>query len=202
MQVMQLREGRTSQLLPLLRSQTQADLLAWLYLHPDRALSLSELAGRVGVSPSTVMREVDRLIEAGLLSEERVGRTRLVRANQDTAVYRPLTDLLAATHGPLPVLTDHLAHLTGVDRAYIYGSWAARYRGERGPVPNDVDVLVVGSPDPDELFAITERAGQILGREVNARRITAEAWSAEEPQAFVASVRTRPLVELELSEER
>jgi hypothetical protein len=43
-------------------------------------------------------------------------------------VSRPLTDLLAVTYGPLPVLTDLLSEVAGVDQAYIYGSWAARYR--------------------------------------------------------------------------
>lgn len=34
---------------------------------------------------------------------------------------------------------------------WIYGSWAARYAQQPGPVPGDSDVLVVGTADADEL---------------------------------------------------
>ena len=46
-------------------------------------------------------------------------------------VSRPLTDLLAVTYGPLPVLNDLLAGVEGITQAFIYGSWAARYLGSR-----------------------------------------------------------------------
>jgi predicted nucleotidyltransferase len=109
----------------------------------------------------------------------------------------PLTDLLAVTYGPLPVITELLAAVEGVDRAYIYGSWAARHQGEPGPVPEDVDVLVVGTADRDALDEIARTAQQRLGRPVNIRRLRARVWAAAEPtDSFVASLRQRPLVEL------
>ncbi len=51
--------------------------------------------------------------------------------------------------GPADVVTgrDEFAGLEGVVQVVIFGSWAARYEGERGLPPNDVDVLVVGAPD-------------------------------------------------------
>jgi len=186
-------------LLPLLRSQIQGDLLALLYLHPDREYSLTEAAALIDASVKTVHTEASRLVTAGLLRDSRRGNVRLIRAGADTPLTRPLTDLLAVTYGPLPVLTDLLADVEGVERAYIYGSWAARHQGEPGPVPEDVDVLVVGSADRDALDEIARAAQQRLGRPVNIRRLRARAWGAAEPvDSFVASVRQRPLVELNL----
>src|SRR6266508_2324528 len=117
-------------LLPLLRSSTQGELLAVLYLHPDEQYSLTTLADRVRTSVPTVAREADRLAGAGLITENRAGNQRLIRANTDTPLFRPLADLLALTFGPLPVLTESLKSVPGVEEAYIYGSWAARYRNE------------------------------------------------------------------------
>ncbi|MFD1046495.1 ArsR family transcriptional regulator, partial [Kibdelosporangium lantanae] len=134
-------------LLPLLRSRLQGELLALVLLHPDREYGLTELAQEFGVSVTTVLREVVRLTEAGIVEDRRFGRNRLVKARTDTPLYRPLTELIAVTFGPVPLLTEALSQLPGVDEAYIYGSWAARYNGEPGPPPGDVDVLVVGSPD-------------------------------------------------------
>lgn len=186
-------------LLPLLRTQTQGELMALLYLHPERSYSLTDIARRLKVSVPTILREVDRLVPAGLLDEDRVGRSRLVRAATASPLYRALSELLALTYGPLPVLTDLLAMVPDIEEAYIFGSWAARYLGESGPSPNDVDVLVVGAVDADEVFEVGERARLHLGREVNVRHLPAEAWRDPTPaDPFVVSVRERPRVKLSL----
>ena len=191
-----MRSG-PSPLLPLLRSRVQGDLLALLYLHPNRDYSLTEAAALIGASVKTVHTEASRLIAAGFVRDSRRGNVRLLRAVTDTPVSRPLTDLLAVTYGPLPVLNDLLADVDGITHAFIYGSWAARYLGEPGPVPGDVDVLVVGTADPDDLDEIARAAQNRLGRPVDIRRIRPAAWaSPDATDPFLASVRERPLVEL------
>jgi hypothetical protein len=191
-----MRSG-SSPLLPLLRSRVQGDLLALLYLHPNRDYSLTEAAALIGASVKTVHTEASRLIAAGFVRDSRRGNVRLLRAVTDTPVSRPLTDLLAVTYGPLPVLTDLLADAEGITQAFIYGSWAARYLGEPGPVPGDVDVLAVGTADPDDLDEIARAAQRRLGRPVDIRRIRPAAWASPDPaDPFLASVRERPLVEL------
>jgi hypothetical protein len=189
-------------LLPLLRSRVQGDLLALLYLHPDRDYSLTEAAALIGASVKTVHTEASRLIEAGFVSDSRRGNVRLIRAVTDSPVSRPLTDLLAVTYGPLPVLNDLLADLHGISHAFIYGSWAARYLGEPGPVPGDVDVLVVGTTDRDELDEIARAAQNRLGRPVDIRRVRPAAWASPDPaDTFLASVRERPLIPLRVQGE-
>ncbi|WP_436700678.1 winged helix-turn-helix domain-containing protein [Nocardioides sp. BYT-33-1] len=174
--------------------------MALVYLNPDEEYSITEVAHRIGASVKAVHQEVTRLVENGLLADRKVGTSRLVRSVQDSLLTRPLTDLLAVTYGPLPVLTRSLAGLDGVDQAFIYGSWAARYNGEPGPVPGDVDVIVIGYVDPDDL---DERAGEaeaILRREVNVRRVRPTTWEKQD-DPFVATVRSRPLVELHTNTE-
>lgn len=188
-------------LLPLFRSQLQGDLLALTLLSPERSWTLIELAKALDVSHTAVLREVDRLIGAEILAGRRLGRTRIISARTDTLLYRPLCDLLLVTYGPVPRLTLTLSTLDGVEEAYIYGSWAARYEGEPGPIPGDVDVLVVGQPDPDELFDLAEQASRELHREVNVHRISPLAWGAESAEPFLTSVRERPLVRLPLHKE-
>ena len=187
-------------LLPLLRSQVQGDLLALTYLHPEREYSLTDAARHVRASVKAVQQEVSRLVDAGLLVDRRLGNARLIRAAQGSPLVRPLTDLLAVTYGPLPVLTDALRDVPGVQRAFIYGSWAARYRGEPGPVPDDVDVLVVGTADPDDLNDVARQVEPQLGRAVNIRRLRPATWrESDTDDAFLTSVRSRPLVELSLA---
>lgn len=173
----------------------QGDLLALTYLNPDREYNVTELAEHVNASVKTVAHEVARLVRAGLLTDRRVSTSRLVRSVQDSLLTRPLTDLLAVTYGPLPVLTEALSGVVGVEQAFVYGSWAARYAGEPGPVPGDVDVLVIGDADPDDLDDRARTAETLLRREVNIRRVRRSAWEAGD-DAFIATIRSRPLVEL------
>jgi predicted nucleotidyltransferase len=195
-------ENNPPWLLPLLRSRVTGALLALLYLHPDRDYSLAEAGKEIGASPKVMSTEADRLVTAGLVREARRGRARLIRAETTGPVSRPLTDLLAATYGPLPVLTDLLSGFAGVEQAYIYGSWAARYLGEPGPAPRDVDVLVVGVTDEDKLYDLAREAESRLGREVNVSVVSPQYWEAPDPaDSFMRHVRERPLIKLELSQQ-
>lgn len=70
-----------------------------------------------------------------------------------------------------------------------------------GPVPHDIDVLVVGTADRDDLEDIARAAQDQLGRPVDIRRVRPAVWAAPNPDdAFLASVRQRPLVEIPIAE--
>lgn len=193
-------QGR-SRLLPLLRTPLVGEVLAWLYLHPDQSWSVTDLARRLRTSPSTVSREADRLAEGELITERRRGNLRLIQANLATPLAHPLTELLALTYGPTAVLGELLADVPGVAEAYVYGSWAARYSGEIGPVPRDVDVLVIGDADEDDLFDAARAAEDRLGREVNVHRVASDTWHDAKDDPFLASVRSRPYVPIDLAKD-
>ena len=139
--------------------------------------------------------------EAGFVAERRLGNVRLLRAGDPGPVGRPLAGLLAATYGPLPVLERELSGVPGVREAYLFGSWAARHEGAPGPVPNDVDVLVVGTADAHDLDQAAQRAEAVLLREVNIVRIRPAIWDDPSPtDPFVVTVRSAPLVGLRVNE--
>lgn len=182
-----------SALAPLLRSNAQGELLAVLHLNPEDEYSLSDLARRIGALPATVHREVERLVDSGILSDRMVGRSRLVRVNAQHLLHKPLSELLLLSYGPKVLLEQLVGELPGVEQAFIYGSWAARYAGESGPAPQDVDVAVIGSAPREILTAMAREAEKTLHREVNVTRITPEDWEkADAP--FVSTLRSRPLV--------
>jgi hypothetical protein len=83
-------------------------------------------------------------------------------------------------------------------RVYIYGSWAARYSGEPGRIPRDVDVLIIGDVDEDDLYDAARAAERQLGREVNMHRVSRDAWEASADDPFLDTVRSRPLVQLKI----
>jgi predicted nucleotidyltransferase len=186
-------------LLPLLRSRLQAEILTLVLLGPGQEWSLTGLASRTGASVSSVQREITRAEEAGVVRSRRLGNARLVEA-AESPLTGPLTELLLRSFGPRQVLAEELEHVEGVEQAYLFGSWAARYGGEAGRPPADLDLLVIGSPDRDELDDAAQRATGRLAREVNVT-IRSPAWWRDGTDGFHADITRRPLVSL-FSEER
>jgi predicted nucleotidyltransferase len=182
-------------LLPIFRSQLQGELLALVLADPARRWTIDELAERTGEPYQTVATEVRRLQEAELLEATTVGRTKLLSANQTNPYLRPLSQLATMAFGPPIVIGKEFAAVDGIETIYIYGSWAARYQGEPGPAPNDIDVLVIGRPDRDEVYDAARRAQQRLGREVNVTQRTRKQWDTA-TDGFSEQVRSSPMVEV------
>lgn len=187
-------------LLPIFRSQAQAELLTWLYLHPGRRFGLTDLARLVRVPLSTAHREMGRLVESQLVTESTLGRNRLVEANLGHPAADALSRLLEVTFGPRRVIAMEFANVPGVDRVLIFGSWAARYSGETGHTPNDIDVMVIGdNVDRAELYAAADRAQQRLGISVNPVSRTRSQWE-DASDRLSAQVRSRPWLDVAIEE--
>ena len=187
-----MQRGEPPPLLPLLRSRLQADLLTLVLLNPGKEWTLSELASRIQSTVSSAQREVARAERAGVITSRRVGNARLVTAAR-SPLTGPLTELLLRSFGPRQVLAEELAGVAGIEDAYIFGSWAARYAGQQGRPPADIDVLVIGAPDRDSLDEAAQRASGRLDREVNVTIRSAQWWRAGD-DGFHAEISKRPLV--------
>lgn len=179
-------------LMPILRSQQQAELLTLLLLHPGTEYSITELSEKLSVPLTTVQREVNRFLEAGLITERRAGRTREVSANPNSRYARPLTELLTLAFGPHVVIGEEFADLPATGVA-IYGSWAARYSGVPGPAPADVDVLIIGEPSRPDIYDAAERAEQRVGFPVNVTLSSPGRWAAAS-DALIQQIRSAPLI--------
>ncbi len=142
---------------------------------------------------TTIHREVQRLVEAGLLDERSVGRSRLFRAATSHRAAAPLTQLLALSFGPLVAVGEAFAQVGGVHSVHIYGSWAARYSGEPGPPPADVDVLVIGEPSRGDVYAAADAAQERVGLPVNPTIRTVEQWSHAN-DALTQQIKASPFV--------
>jgi predicted nucleotidyltransferase len=183
-------------LAPLFRSDQQLRLLSVLFTQAAGDLPIGELAERAGVAQATASREVARLADHGLVVTHALGRNTLVAANWSLPWARDLRSILVQTVGVLGRLAEALAPLHGVEEAFVFGSWAARYLGETGPQPHDVDVLVVGEASLRSVRRACAEVESELRIDVNPVVVDRERWSAKKPDAFVAQVRGRPLVRI------
>lgn len=187
-------------LAPLFRSDQQLAILAVLFAEGAADVPIVELARRAGVAKATASREVARLAEHGLVRTHSLGRNTLVTANWDLPWANELRSILVQTVGVLGRLGDALGEVDGVEEAYIFGSWAARYTGEPGPPPRDIDVAVIG----DAALRAVRRACRVvevdLRVEVNPVVIDRGSWEARSPEPFIAQIKSQPLVTIRLEQ--
>jgi len=171
----------------------QGELLALILIDPKRQWTVDELAERSSAPYPTVAAELRRLQATDLVRATAVGRSKLLRANEASTYLAPLTELVLMSFGPPLVVGEEFAAVERVDELYIYGSWAARFEGVDGPPPNDVDVLIIGTPDRDEVYEAAVRSTRRIGREVNTVQRTVKQWMTA-TDGFTQQLRASPMV--------
>ena len=181
-------------LAPLFRSDQQLRILAVLFAGEDAELAIGELAARAGVAQATASREVARLARHGLVVTKPLGRNTLVSANWALPWAKELRSILVQTVGVLGRLAVALDGIDGIEEAFVFGSWAARYTGEPGPAPRDVDLLIVGDASLRSVRRACKAIEGELRVEINPVVIDHDHWTAADPDPFIAELRGRPIV--------
>ncbi len=155
---------RKPNLLDALLPKTRQAILAATLLPPQRSWYLSDLARHLGVTPSSLQRELAGLVEAGILLRRRDGNRVYYQADPDCPLLPDLQGLLVKTAGLADVIRQVLRpHAGGIRIALIYGS-VARAR-ERST--SDVDLLIVGTVGLADLAPALKEAERRLQRPVN-----------------------------------
>jgi predicted nucleotidyltransferase len=176
------------------RSTIRRAILALLIDAPERRLHLHAVARAVGTSAGTAARELGRLEDAGLLRRTREGNQVYFQARPEQPGFGQIRDLVRQTIGAPAIVRRHLKALAGVERAVIFGSYA------RGTVAadSDVDVLIIGSPDRNDLTERLEMAGNEIGRPVNEVVMTRAELNERRVggDRFVESIDGQPVIEL------
>ena len=182
---------------PLLRSDAQGLILALLFMNPTDGYSISDLARFAKVSVPTAMREVDRLLDARLVTQKSFGRARLIQVNTKHLLHDAVKQIVSYSYGPVAVLPAALYAVDGLEAAYIYGPYAAHLKHELGPDLHEVDLLLVGYMNRIEATKAAERVEGYLGRAVNVQFVSGSDWE-NDASDFVRDIKTRPLIELTL----
>ncbi|MBI3948812.1 MAG: helix-turn-helix domain-containing protein [Armatimonadetes bacterium] len=172
---------------------TQRAVLGLLFCHSDEAFYLSEIIRAAGTGAGAVQRELDRLLDAGLVTRSRRGNLVFYQANREAPVFPALRELMVKTAGVADVLRAALAPLSARIRvAFVYGSMA---RGEERS-GSDVDVMVIGEVSFGEVVNALHPSQETLGREVNPNVYSPGEWreKATAGHSFITMVLGEPKV--------
>ena len=148
----------------LLFGAYRRDVLALLLLHPDTSLHVREIARVTGKAPGTLLRELNRLADAGVLIRKPVGNQVHFQADTGCAIYEDLRNLLKKTVGIIDVLREALAPLADkIHVAFVYGSVA---RGDER-AGSDLDFMIIGEAKFADVVEALGHAQEVLRREIN-----------------------------------
>lgn len=179
----------------IFRTDGQAAVLSALFLDSGVELSLSQLSAVTRMPIASVHDEVERLEQGGLVVSRRIGRNRMVSADLESPISGEIGSIIRKLFGVEPVLKAELLSIRGIEEAFIFGSWAARKNGEPGPTPGDIDVMVIGEVDLDEVYEACRTAEEIAGLPVNPTIFTRTEWDSDR-SGFALEVRSGPMIQL------
>lgn len=155
-------------------SRTKQRVLALLLGQPDREFTTTELITLAQSGSGAVQRELDRLVQSGLVSTTMTGRQKRFSANRDAPIFAELRAIVEKTAGVPAVLRACLIPLAGkVRAAVLYGSVAKA----TDRATSDIDVLLVADGLPlEEVFDALQPAEAQLGRRVSPTLYTSDEF--------------------------
>lgn len=176
-------------IIPLLRQL----ILVELIVRSQTPLYRGELAHRIGVPTSSLLRPLKAMAQSGVLLSTKRGREVNYEPNPACPFLPELRSLLLKTRGLVDVLRNVLArHSSSIEIAFIYGSFAAGTE----TATSDVDLLVIGDATLLTLTPGLHAAETSLGRPVNIRLLSGQGIreGLEAKNHFLRSVLDKPKI--------
>ncbi|MGO8903341.1 MAG: helix-turn-helix domain-containing protein [Isosphaeraceae bacterium] len=162
---------RKTMSLDALFPKTRQAILGAMLIDPARSWYLSDLARHLGVTPSSLQRELHSLARGGILRRSADGNRVYFRTDPDCPFLSELRGIILKTVGLGNVLQECLDPLRDRIRvAFVYGSMA---RSEERSA-SDVDLMVIGSVGLSQIAPVLKKAEISLGRAVNPSVYSAE----------------------------
>jgi predicted nucleotidyltransferase len=188
-----LRRPKKTGLGDVLFGRNRGRILELLFGNPNQSYYLRQIAAAIGTQPGTVAPELGLLTDLGLLVSHRIGKRLFYHANQQSAIFPELKTLLAKTVGVFQLLRSALEPLADrIQLAFVYGSLARREETAQ----SDVDLMVVGQVELEEVLARLQKVEQQIQRPINPTLYSSKEFRAKLASGnhFVKSVVRGPKV--------
>ncbi|MBI2316264.1 MAG: nucleotidyltransferase domain-containing protein [Betaproteobacteria bacterium] len=160
---------------------------------PSAPLSSSAFRRSTSSSTGAGQLQLKKLLDAGVVIDERLGNQRRIRANTRFPLYPELRSICLKSFGFGEKLRAALKPLaTGITAAFLFGSVAKgtdRY-------DSDIDLMVVGTVGLIELNEILASLEQELGRKIHLSLYSPDDWQAAKQDAVVARILSEPIVKV------
>ena len=144
-------------------TKNRAELLRLFFTNPGQSFYMQEIGRILGKKPGNFQRVINNMEREGILTSERKANARYFKANREYPLYKEYKNIIFKTVGVAGGIKEVLQREGRVDYAFIYGSYAKAKEGYL----SDIDLLVVGKCDEDELIKNLDHLEDVLKREIN-----------------------------------
>lgn len=144
-------------------SKTRIRLLELFLFNPDKDYYLREIAKKIDITPIYVKKELENLEGFGLVKKERRGKIILFSTNRESPVFEDLKRIFIKTESLGKYLMENIKKIGEIKYALIFGSFASGEEREG----SDIDMLIVGDVNEENLIKIIKRIEDKVSRDVN-----------------------------------
>lgn len=176
----------------LIKSKSRKDLFLLFFSNPQKKYYLHELARLTGNPAQNLRRDLVPLLKDGLFIKESLGNLTFYKLNQTYPLYHELQSIISKTIGIESLIRSSLQELTGIQAAFIFGSYA---RGEEG-IHSDIDLFILGEPDKDTLIQKILGVEKKINREINYIFYSKKTFDKKkkEHNSFIESIYRNPKI--------
>lgn len=147
----------------LVVSKVRVKVVEAFFQQPDEMLYVRELTRMINEEINAVRRELDRLLECGLIKSEQRGNRLYYSLNKRYLFYQELQQIVAKSTG----LGRKLRRLRRKLGTLDYVMFSGRFIRGLKPIRDEVDILIIGEVVLSELEALMKEEQNRIGRELN-----------------------------------
>ena len=167
-------------------TKNRAELLKLFFTNPDRAFYMQEIGRILEKKPGIFQRTLNNLVSEGILESEYKANARYFKVNRSYPLFKELKNIVFKTVGIKGSIGDVLKEAGDIKMAFIYGSYAKAKENYL----SDIDIIIIGTPNEDELVKRLDRLEEKLQRDINYKLYTLNEFKkdARESEPFVLEV--------------
>lgn len=156
----------------LFKSKIRQKILSRFFANEGGRFYINEMARLVNTTQGTCRRELNKLVDMGVLTTSKEGNLLYYYVNKQTPLYREFSVIIQKTIGIEAKLKSSLQSFKGISYAFIFGSYAKReFKPE-----SDIDVVIIGIIEEDRLIRVFKDFEKTIGREINYHIYTEEEF--------------------------
>lgn len=144
-------------------TKNRAELLKLFFTNPEKPFYMQEIGRILGKKPGTFQRTLNNLVSEGILESEYKANARFFKVNKNYLLFKELKNIVFKTVGVKGSIEAALETVHNINLAFIYGSYAKAKENYL----SDIDLVVIGNPDEDELIKELDKLEEKLQREIN-----------------------------------
>lgn len=174
-------------------SKIERDLLTYFFLNVTSEHHLHEIARIIDADPGNLDKKLKALTKQGLFLVKKRGNQSIYSLNQSFFLFNEYKGIINKTYGIEAQIREALKNVPGIEKAFIFGSYA---KGGFDKF-SDIDLLVIGNHDGLELSKQLTKIERSTNREINPVEFDLKDFEKRcKKDPFLKNVLSQKLIEL------